>query len=82
MGHALVAGVLLSACLLSSSVQAALSAPAAAAVAQQQTQFMTVVLSNVQPLVETRYSWQVKASANVRAIQVPVDSSVNWPEVR
>lgn len=74
--------MLLSACLLGSSVQAALSASAAAAVAQQQTQFMTVVLSNVQPLVETRYNWQVKASANVKAVQVPVDSSVNWPEVR
>jgi hypothetical protein len=43
---------------------------------------MTVVLRNVQPLVETRYNWQVKASANVKAIQVPVDSNVNWPEVR
>jgi len=43
---------------------------------------MTVVLSNVQTLVETRYNWEVSSTANVKSIKIPVDSNVGWPEVR
>lgn len=61
---------------------AASTAAAIAAVQQQQQQFMSVELSNISPLVETRYNWRVNSTANVRSIQVPVDSQVGWPEVR
>lgn len=61
---------------------AASTAAAIAAVQQQQQQFMSVELSNISPLVETRYNWKVNTTANVKAIQVPVDSQVGWPEVR
>jgi hypothetical protein len=58
------------------------SASAIAAVQQQQQQFMSMQLSNVAPLVETRYTWSVSSKANVKSIQVPVDSQVGWPQVR
>jgi hypothetical protein len=52
------------------------------AVQQQQQRFMSVVIRDVQQLVETRYNWKASTQANVKAIQVPVDSNTGWPEVR
>lgn len=64
-------------------VQAAvLEAAAVAAVQQQQQNFMSVTLSGVQTLVETRYNWKVSSQANTKAIQIPVDSNTGWPQVR
>lgn len=89
---ALVTAVAVWLCLLSRAVQAApedadatdatQSAAAMAAVQQQQQQFMSMQLSGVSPLVETRYTWTVSSKANVKSIQVPVDSEVGWPQVK
>lgn len=83
------AGLVLALCLLLKDVHAAVAAAAehhqqqhSSRTLQQQAAFMTAVLSNVQPLVETRYNWKVTAVANSKSINVPVDSNVGWPEVR
>lgn len=75
--------MLLPLCLLSRGAHAAaLEASAVTAVQQQQQRFMSVVIKDVQQLVETRYTWKASTQANVKAIQVPVDSNTGWPEVR
>lgn len=89
---ALVTALAIWLCLFSRDVQAApavvgaadatQSAAAIAAVQQQQQQFMSMQLSDVAPLVETRYTWNVSSKANVKSIQVPVDSQAGWPQVK
>jgi hypothetical protein len=59
------------------------STGAAAAAAQQQARpFMTAVLTNVVPRVETRYTWSVSTRADRDAITIPVNSQTGWPQVR